>query len=66
MDYEKERRARALAMLGEGIGAETAARAHVFGMRVIALRRRANEPVPGIDAIYGRERLQQFLKGGLK
>lgn len=56
-------RGRTLGLIGVGtIGAETAARAHVFGMRVIALRRRANEPVPGIDAIYGRERLQQFLQ----
>ena len=55
-------RGRTLGLIGVGtIGSEIAGRAHAFGMRVIALRRRADEAVPGIDRVYGKEGLHEFL-----
>lgn len=51
-----------LGVIGVGtIGGEIAARAHAFGMRVIAMRRQASSGVPGIDRVYGNSHLAEFL-----
>lgn len=54
-----------LALVGLGaVGSEIARRAHQFGMRVIAHRRRANEPIPPdvpVEKVYPREELQDML-----
>jgi phosphoglycerate dehydrogenase-like enzyme len=53
---------RTLGVIGLGtIGSEIAARAHAFGMNVIAMRRRVGSTFPGIDRIFGPEQLYQFL-----
>jgi phosphoglycerate dehydrogenase-like enzyme len=54
---------RTLGLVGVGtIGAEIAKRAEVFGMRVIALRRRPAYGVIGhVERVYGREALDDFL-----
>jgi phosphoglycerate dehydrogenase-like enzyme len=55
-------RGQTLGLIGVGtIGSEIASRAHAFGMRVIAMRRRSDEAVPGIDRVYGNDGLQAFL-----
>jgi phosphoglycerate dehydrogenase-like enzyme len=54
---------RTLGVVGVGtIGSEIAARAHAFGMRVIATRRRAaHGPVPHVDELFAPDRLPEFL-----
>lgn len=54
---------RTLGLIGVGtIGTAIAARAKAFGMRVIAVRRRADgEPVPNIDEIYPLAELDTVL-----
>jgi phosphoglycerate dehydrogenase-like enzyme len=41
-------------------GADLAIKAKAFHMRVLGMRR-SQEPVPGVDALYPRERLHEFL-----
>jgi phosphoglycerate dehydrogenase-like enzyme len=54
-----------LALVGLGaVGSEIARRAHEFGMRVIAHRRRADEPLPSdvpVDQLFAREGLLEML-----
>ncbi|MFN0071114.1 MAG: D-2-hydroxyacid dehydrogenase [Chloroflexota bacterium] len=54
-----------LALVGLGaVGSEIARRANQFGMRVIAHRRRTNEPLPSdipVEKLYPREGLQEML-----
>ena len=51
-----------LGVIGVGtIGAEIAKRANAFGMHVIAMRRRVDAPVEGIERIFQAEQLYQFL-----
>jgi phosphoglycerate dehydrogenase-like enzyme len=54
---------RTLGLIGVGtIGSAIGARARAFGMRVVALRRRVGHSnVEGTDAVYGPERLAEFL-----
>ena len=56
-------RGRTLGLIGVGtIGGEIASRAHAFGMRVVALRRRAElGGVPGVDEIFTPASIAQFL-----
>lgn len=55
-------RGRTLGLIGVGtIGSEIAARANAFGMRVIAMRRRSTESVPGIERLFGGDQLYPFL-----
>jgi phosphoglycerate dehydrogenase-like enzyme len=47
---------RTLGLIGVGtIGSEIASRAAAFGMRVVAMRRRATAPAPGIECVFGPE-----------
>ena len=54
-----------LALVGLGaVGSEIARRAHQFGMRVLAHRRRTDEPLSAdvpVDEQFSRERLQEML-----
>ncbi|MFM8534943.1 MAG: D-2-hydroxyacid dehydrogenase [Acidimicrobiia bacterium] len=51
-----------LGLIGVGtIGSEIAARANAFGMRVIAMRRRATTGAPGIERMFGPGQLYPFL-----
>jgi phosphoglycerate dehydrogenase-like enzyme len=52
-----------LGLIGVGtIGSEIAVRAHGFGMRVVATRRRAQQgSVPGIDEVFSTDRLPEML-----
>ncbi len=54
-----------LALVGLGaVGSEIARRAHQFGMRVLAHRRRTDEPLPPnvpVDEQFSRERLREML-----
>jgi D-2-hydroxyacid dehydrogenase (NADP+) len=53
---------RTLGLIGIGtIGSEIASRANAFGMRVIAMRRRATASVAGIERMFGPEQLYPFL-----
>jgi len=54
---------RTLGLIGVGtIGAEIAARASAFGMRVVAMRRRSGQAeVPVVDQIYGPAQLDALL-----
>jgi phosphoglycerate dehydrogenase-like enzyme len=56
-------RGRTLGLIGVGtIGSAIAARAEAFGMRVIALRRRAGQgDVPGVEQVFGSAQLDDFL-----
>jgi phosphoglycerate dehydrogenase-like enzyme len=56
---------RKMTIVGFGtIGQEVARRAHAFGMRVTAVRRRIEEPAPPfVDSIVGPEQLNQALAG---
>jgi len=55
-------RGKTLGLIGVGtIGTEIAARARAFDMRVVALRRRGSDAVPGIDRVYGGDQLAEFL-----
>ncbi len=50
-----------IGIIGVGtIGGEIAKRAHAFGMKVIAMRRRVGD-VDGIDRVYGNDRINEFL-----
>jgi phosphoglycerate dehydrogenase-like enzyme len=47
-----------------GIGLEVAARAHAFGMTVVGVRRRLEEPLPNaVSAVYGPDQLDEALEG---
>jgi phosphoglycerate dehydrogenase-like enzyme len=47
-----------------GIGLEVAARAHAFGMTVVGVRRRLEEPLPdAVSAVYGPDQLDEALEG---
>ena len=54
-----------MVVLGLGtIGQEVARRAHAFGMRVIGVRRRADQAAPPfVDGVVGPDRLNEVLKG---
>lgn len=53
---------RTLGLIGVGtIGSAIAARANAFGMRVLAMRRRSTESVPGIERVFGGDQLYPFL-----
>lgn len=56
-------RGRTLGLIGIGtIGGEIARRARAFGMRVVAMRRRAHQgTVTGVDAVYTPEQLPELL-----
>ena len=56
-------RGRTMGLIGVGtIGSEIASRAHAFGMRVVATRRRAEQgSVPGVDEVFGTDRLSSML-----
>jgi phosphoglycerate dehydrogenase-like enzyme len=56
---------RRMTILGFGtIGQEVARRAHAFGMRVTAIRRRPAQPVPPfVEAVVGPDQLVQALAG---
>jgi phosphoglycerate dehydrogenase-like enzyme len=56
-------RGRTMGLIGVGtIGAEIAARASAFGMRVIALRRRTDQPtVRSVDEVYPRHHFDAML-----
>lgn len=55
---------RTLGLIGLGtIGAEIASRARAFGMRVVAMRRRAGHPgVAAVDQVFGPEQLDELLR----
>lgn len=54
---------RTLGLIGIGtIGRALAVRAGGLGMRVVALRRQSDTtPIPGVAAVYGRDRLHEML-----
>jgi D-2-hydroxyacid dehydrogenase (NADP+) len=58
-------RGRKMAIIGFGTtGQEVARRAHAFGMRVIGVRRRLDQPVPAyVDQIVGADQLHDALRG---
>jgi phosphoglycerate dehydrogenase-like enzyme len=58
-------RGRRMTIVGLGtIGREVAGRAHAFGMRVTAIRRKLTEPKPAfVDRIAGPEHLADALRG---
>ncbi|PYS02141.1 MAG: D-2-hydroxyacid dehydrogenase [Acidobacteria bacterium] len=58
-------RGRTMTIVGLGtIGQEVARRAHAFGMRVIGIRRRMDQPKPSfVDRIAGPEELDGALRG---
>lgn len=54
---------RTVGIIGLGnAGADLARKAQAFGMRVLGLRRRADQPVAGVDRIYAREELHEMLR----
>jgi len=55
---------RTLGLIGVGtIGTEIASRARAFGMGVVALRRRSGQSaLPSVDAVYGADQLDAFLR----
>jgi len=42
-------------------GSDLALKARAFHMRVLGLRRHTNQPVPGIDKLYGMDQFHEFL-----
>jgi D-2-hydroxyacid dehydrogenase (NADP+) len=58
-------RGRTMTIIGLGtIGQEVARRAHAFGMRVIGIRRRLDQPKPAfVDRIAGPDELDDALRG---
>lgn len=58
----EELHGKTLAVVGLGrIGLAVAARAAAFGMRVVAANRTERPPGPGVEAVYGLDRLRETL-----